>query len=117
HTKVKHTIFARYIKPWASILSSFNERLVIVDGFAGRGRYIEEGKEVIKGSPIIMMDLSRTPIVEELICICIEKNENNFNDLCGALEEKKTKGLGPDGNHQDYSNVEIIKFSDSSKPD
>jgi three-Cys-motif partner protein len=116
HTKVKHEILARYLIPWLRILSSFNRRLIIVDGFAGRGEYVDESNKrtVIDGSPIILMDLSLQPIVDELICICIERNYDNYNNLCRVLEEKKLKRTGPKGTIVDFSNVNIRKFSNQN---
>src|SRR5262245_8334754 len=50
HTAAKHEILRRYVQAWAPILSQANfPHLVIVDGFAGPGRY-SKGEE---GSPII----------------------------------------------------------------
>lgn len=97
--------------PWAKILSSFNRRLVIVDGFAGRGEYVDENQiSIIDGSPIILMDLSKQVIVDELVCICIEKNKDNYHNLCRVLEEKRSKGIGTE-EAANFSNVNIRKFS------
>lgn len=50
HTSAKHEILRRYLQAWAPILSQGRfPHLVIVDGFAGPGRY-SKGEE---GSPII----------------------------------------------------------------
>ena len=50
HTAAKHEILGRYLQAWAPILSQGNfPHLVIIDGFAGPGRY-SKGEE---GSPII----------------------------------------------------------------
>jgi three-Cys-motif partner protein len=50
HTAAKHEILRRYLQAWAPILSQGNfPHLVIVDGFAGPGRY-SKGEE---GSPVI----------------------------------------------------------------
>jgi hypothetical protein len=113
HTKIKHAILSRYLTPWAKILSSFNRRLVIIDGFAGRGQYIDEdsNRSIYDGSPIILMDLSIQPIVDELVCICIEKDPGNYDNLCRVLYEKKSKGIGPNGTYVDFSSVEITKYS------
>ena len=50
HTAAKHEILRRYLQAWAPILSQGKyPHLVVVDGFAGPGRY-SKGEE---GSPII----------------------------------------------------------------
>jgi len=52
HTRAKHRILQRYLQAWLPIMSSRNERLVVVDGFAGPGVY--KGGE--PGSPIIALN-------------------------------------------------------------
>jgi hypothetical protein len=37
HTQAKHRILQRYLQAWLPIMSKYNGRLVIVDGFAGPG--------------------------------------------------------------------------------
>lgn len=50
HTAAKHEILRRYLQAWVPILSQGNfPHLVLVDGFAGPGRY-SRGEE---GSPVI----------------------------------------------------------------
>jgi three-Cys-motif partner protein len=51
HTKAKHQMLSRYLGGWYPILSSWNGRVVFLDGFAGRGRY-NDGSE---GSPLIAL--------------------------------------------------------------
>jgi three-Cys-motif partner protein len=52
HTLAKHEILRRYLGAWFPILSTYNQRVVYIDGFCGPGRY--KGGEV--GSPIIALD-------------------------------------------------------------
>lgn len=51
HTAAKHRILRCYLDAWFPIMSSFNGRILILDGFAGPGRY--SGGE--DGSPIIAL--------------------------------------------------------------
>lgn len=51
HTKAKHDLLAAYLDGWFPILSRGNERLLFLDGFAGRGRYTD-GSE---GSPLVAL--------------------------------------------------------------
>jgi len=51
HTKAKHQMLSRYLGGWYPTLSSWNGRVVFLDGFAGRGRY-NDGSE---GSPLIAL--------------------------------------------------------------
>jgi hypothetical protein len=51
HTKAKHDMLASYLDGWYPILASWEGKLLFLDGFAGRGRYVT-GEE---GSPIIAL--------------------------------------------------------------
>jgi len=39
HTFAKHRLLRRYLDAWLPIMARHNRRLVLVDGFAGPGRY------------------------------------------------------------------------------
>jgi three-Cys-motif partner protein len=51
HTLAKHAILREYLEAWLPIMSRRNPRLLLIDGFAGPGRYLG-GEE---GSPLIML--------------------------------------------------------------
>src|SRR5687768_1930123 len=51
HTIAKHRILRRYVDAWLPIMASYPRRLVLIDGFAGPGRY--RGGE--DGSPVILL--------------------------------------------------------------
>src|SRR5580698_959308 len=51
HTRAKHQMLGRYLDGWYPIMSSWNGRIVFLDGFAGRGRY-NDGTE---GSPLVAL--------------------------------------------------------------
>lgn len=54
HTEAKHRILTEYLAAWIPILAQLSDvdHLILVDGFAGPGRY--EKNE--KGSPLLMLD-------------------------------------------------------------
>ncbi len=52
HTLAKHEILRRYLGAWFPILSTFNDRVIYIDGFCGPGRY--RNREL--GSPIIALN-------------------------------------------------------------
>ncbi|MFJ7229713.1 three-Cys-motif partner protein TcmP [Streptomyces tendae] len=52
HTKAKHDILRHYLNGWFPVLSTWNGRIVFLDGFAGPGRY-ESGEP---GSPLIALE-------------------------------------------------------------
>lgn len=51
HTQAKHIILRRYLDAWLPIMATWNNRIVVIDGFAGPGRYTG-GEE---GSPLIAL--------------------------------------------------------------
>ncbi|NKV10957.1 three-Cys-motif partner protein TcmP [Rhodococcus hoagii] len=52
HTVAKHELLKRYLDAWFPILSSWNERVLFIDGFAGPGHY-ESGEP---GSPRVAVE-------------------------------------------------------------
>lgn len=52
HTRAKHDVLLRYVAAWIPILGSRFPHILIVDGFAGPGRY--QGGE--PGSPLLLLD-------------------------------------------------------------
>jgi len=89
HTRAKHDILARYLDGWYPILSSWNGRVVFLDGFAGRGRY-NDGSE---GSPLIalrhLLDHRNFPQMRnrEFVFYFVEADRNNAEALQEALNE------------------------------
>lgn len=118
-TQAKHALLRRYVDAWLPIMSSFNQRLVLVEGFAGPGRYTDDEP----GSPLILLEAflehgSRETIRAELIYIFIEERldrvefleaelsrlelpeQVNVNLVQGRYEEKLGElvdALGSDG--------------------
>ena len=87
HTKVKHEILTKYLDGWTKILSSTNERLLYFDCFAGRGEY----KEGHLGSPILIMMEAQKYASKgwEFICIAVEKDKTNFDNLKKVYDREK----------------------------
>jgi three-Cys-motif partner protein len=88
HTRAKHRILERYLQAWLPIMSSRNERLVIVDGFAGPGIY--KGGE--PGSPIIELNAFldhdyKNRITAELVYLFIDDDGRRI----ARLEEEISK--------------------------
>lgn len=101
HTAAKHEILHRYLGAWLAILgrrqhgSPFrHKKLVLVDGFAGRGRYM--GGE--SGSPQIMFDRAvevvEDGLAEQVLIRCAEPNPANFahlREVCAQLKHDQVK--------------------------
>jgi three-Cys-motif partner protein len=89
HTAAKHEILSRYLDAWIPILGFGHPRLVLIDGFAGPGRY--RGGEA--GSPLIMLDAflrrkDRDRIKAKLRFVFIEEHIGRFRHLESELEKR-----------------------------
>ena len=103
HTKVKHGLLEKYVIGWLRYLSKFG-KVCIFDCFAGRGEY-KKGEE---GSPIIILDCvgSCTNLLNEVVCIFIEKNPDNFKNLERVLDQKNKS------DPKKYEKIKIIVKND-----
>jgi three-Cys-motif partner protein len=91
HTAAKHRVLSRYMKAWISILGRDAYRrgrraeVVVVDAFAGRGRYAEG--EV--GSPLIFREIAGLVIsdrrVDQVELFFIERDPDNHAALVNEL--------------------------------
>lgn len=82
HSRGKHHILQRYIQAWLPIMSKNNPRIVIVDAFAGPGRYLG-GEE---GSPLILLNAylnhrHRPQMISEIVYLFIEEREDRIEHL------------------------------------
>ncbi len=92
HTEAKHRVLARYMKAWMPILAHAAKArrrradLVIVDGFAGRGRYV--GGEA--GSPLILhsisCDMAESGVADETELFFVERDSENHAALSSAID-------------------------------
>lgn len=90
HTDAKHRILEAYLNAWYPILSSRQNRLVYIDGFAGPGVYVK-GED---GSPIIALrcllehshDLCKPP--KEFVFIFVEKDAERSKILGETIKER-----------------------------
>ncbi|HEU4973723.1 MAG TPA: three-Cys-motif partner protein TcmP [Baekduia sp.] len=81
HARAKHEVLRRYLGAWLPILGRFHDKLVIYDGFAGRGRYVG-GQD---GSPVIMFRRAAEAVAngraKEVSIVCVEANRANYLEL------------------------------------
>lgn len=89
HTKAKHDILASYMDGWFPILGTYNGRILVLDGFAGRGRYTDGSP----GSPLIVLEhllnhhrFSAMSHVE-FVFLFVEKSEANVASLKREVAE------------------------------
>jgi three-Cys-motif partner protein len=92
HSEAKHYTLRRYLQAWLPIMCSAqaggHERLVLIDGFAGPGIYVE-GQP---GSPIIMLEAflehaQRQRITAELVYFFIEQDEARAARLADEIDK------------------------------
>jgi three-Cys-motif partner protein len=88
HTRVKHELLRKYLKPWIYHLGK-NRKICYFDGFAGRGEY--EGG--FPGSPLIAIQVADECCnhFDEFVCINIEKNAINFKNLEEVINRERGK--------------------------
>ncbi len=98
HTRIKHELLRRYVKPWMAILFStqakhgFPELLFYIDGFSGPGVYYTDTTRTstCSGSPIIVADIANKYIQakdsRQIRIFCIDNNEECVESLRGQLK-------------------------------
>lgn len=104
HTRVKHELLRKYLRPWLIKLGSYRRRLFFFDGFAGRGEYIdkETGELLPLGSSVIALQVAnslleeaerreRKPYFDKFTCIAIEKRKDHFQNLQAVVQRERRK--------------------------
>lgn len=108
HTEAKHVILRKYLDAWLPILTKYQGRVIIIDGFAGPGQY-SNGED---GSPIIALKAvinHKIPIKSEIRFLFIEKEK----DRCEFLKNKIGQIKLPDNIKFECVNDEFAKVIDS----
>src|SRR5205814_10140910 len=88
HTRAKHEILRCYLAAWLPIMTTTNERIIYLDGFAGPGKY--EGGE--DGSPIIAIDTFLNHAhgqirTKEVLFLFIEQDHDRYEYLRQLLAQ------------------------------
>lgn len=83
---LKHEILKGYIPPFVGKTGSRSpgNRVVIMDGFAGAGRYTDGGA----GSPAIFVEAAEKTPSRNLECYFVEKDPGNYASLRKMLEDE-----------------------------
>ncbi|MEV0826350.1 three-Cys-motif partner protein TcmP [Nonomuraea rubra] len=88
----KHEILSQYLEPFLSMVGSTakGRRLVVLDGFAGRGRYPD-------GTPAsaerILQAMLRLRRIRDVSAFFVEKQPDDFQELAAVVEEYATRGV------------------------
>lgn len=87
HTLAKHEILTRYLDAWFPILTSWNDKVFFIDGFAGPGRY-RHGEP---GSPLLAIEAvqRRAAMLAKSTVMFLfnESEKDRFDMLEAQLEE------------------------------
>jgi three-Cys-motif partner protein len=87
-TRAKHIILEKYIYAYFSILKGTEDRLVYIDGFAGRGTYTADNGSMVPGSPLRALEkLSSNPnVAKKVHTLFIERDQELFAHLKMAVD-------------------------------
>lgn len=105
HAAAKHEVLRRYLGAWLPILGKYHNRLVIYDGFAGRGRYTN-GED---GSPVLIFKRAAEAIeagrVQQVSIRLVEANANNFRTLEQVVAQLKHPAISIGCRHDTFDVV------------
>lgn len=91
-SRVKHKILESYLRPWAVILGSANQRLAYIDCFAGGGTYTDENEQLLLGSPLVAIRSAKEYVRKspgsKLLLGFIEKNSRKASVLRDTLAKE-----------------------------
>lgn len=88
-TKFKHEVLTAYLPAYFQVLQRQHHNLSFIDGFAGRGYYIENG-ERHPGSPVLAMKLiaENPELCSRVICGFVEVDPEYYAELEKAVAEQ-----------------------------
>src|SRR4051794_32560883 len=105
HAAAKHEILRRYLGAWLPILGSRHPKLVIYDGFAGRGRY-RDGED---GSPVLMFKRASEAVdagrAQQVSIRCVEFDHDNYDHLQAVIGELNHQGVTIDARNDRFDVV------------
>ncbi len=88
----KHEILRQYMTPFVAMLGSYSagKRVVVLDGFAGRGRYPD-------GTPasaeLILQAMETLKQSRQVSAYFVEKSAKDYRALSAVVDEYATRGL------------------------
>src|SRR6266568_3116575 len=88
----KHEILRQYMRPVLAMLGSTSagKRLVVLDGFAGRGRYAD-GKPA--SAELILQAIENMKESRRVSAFFVEKDEDDYLALSGVVDEYVARGM------------------------
>ena len=91
-TRTKHRILAGYLPAYYNVLKGYHKNLVYIDGFAGRGYYMDSSSDqLLDGSPLLAMKLlaDKQDFREKIQCFFIEPRSDHYADLKRVVEAQQ----------------------------
>lgn len=87
---LKHGILSRYAPVFASAAGSKSSRVVLLDGYAGPGRYEDNSP----GSPMLLMtSAAQVASFRAVECIFVERDPAHFAVLQSVIKDHRTTGV------------------------
>ncbi len=88
---IKDTVLVEYLGPYLhKVTRAVGERVVLVDGFAGPGRF----KDGSPGSPLLMLDVADRNTPGECVAVFANVDAAYHAELKAAVQERSAKTLG-----------------------
>lgn len=110
---LKHGLLKRYPPVFASAAGKRPGRVVLLDGYAGRGTY-DDGSP---GSPLLLLDTAaKTSDFRTVECVFVELEEDHFDNLNQLVEERKNGAVLAQALHGDLSDHldEVMKQAEGA---
>lgn len=96
-TRVKHEILRKYIPSFFHILKNYQDNLLYIDGFAGRGTYEVNDSSRADGSPLHALKIisENDKLSKKVSTIFIENDSENYRILVSEINNfyKKNKHI------------------------
>ncbi|WP_433474929.1 three-Cys-motif partner protein TcmP [Spirillospora sp. CA-142024] len=88
----KHQVLSQYLKMFMAMTGSTapDKRVVVLDGFAGRGRYLN-GRPA--SGELILQAISELKASRQVAAFFVEKDRADHRDLAGVVAEYAARGL------------------------
>ena len=88
----KHEILRQYMRPFISMLGSASpgRRVVVLDGYAGRGRY-DDGKPA--SAELILQAIENLSDSRRVAAFFVEKDDNDYRRLAAVVGEYVSRGV------------------------
>lgn len=82
-TQVKHRLLTDYLPAYLNVLGTTNKNILYIDGFAGRGFYVDDEGTEHAGSPLRALEVvsSEAKYKDKVFCFFVENRRDHFTDL------------------------------------